>query len=227
MSITFTMIAPSGLFNCVARSGTAYTADASGVITSVSPNDVNDLEAMGCKFAGNTTQYIPLIECRTSSGAALPAAASSGIFGLSFVSASSVALSGEPTSSSTSSFTDNLLFLTAIPTSYVGGTNFNIIVNALWVSSGAGVTASSTTIAVQAWKLNSAGLATSSETLSLTSAQAVTSSAADYTFAINGNPSSGNIANGSLLMVKVTGVITCVSSAVNNIQINSIRINLP
>jgi len=221
MTVTSNFTAPQAFYQVACQSGNTYTSDSSGLISSAVAGDWLDLQRSGCKYAGNVTEYLPLLNWRLSSGQPLPAAASSAIFGLSYVPATAVKLLGEATSSD--SKTDYAAYTLVVPNTYVSALNFNLIVNCHFTSSG---TSTSSTIALAAYKLTSAGLVTSSENLVLTTAQTITSSAADYTFAINGAPSSGNLSGGTSLSVLLTGVCAT-SSGSNTFQINSIRYNLP
>lgn len=216
MAYIFNMIAPAASFNVVSPTGDTYTADGSGLITSVSGADVNALEAAGCKFAGNLTQPLSLTQFLLSSGQPLPAAASSAIFGLSCVPGASLTLLGELASSNTK--TDYAITEFVLPPAYLKGSPFNIIINAQWTSSG---TTSSATVVPLLWKIPSSGAQTSSENLVLTSAQQITSSAANYTFLVNGNPSSGAIAGGQRLMLEVSGVQVN-TSGTNTLWVNSV-----
>lgn len=218
MSQTFTLVGPPNS-TFTARTQTSYTSDSSGVLTGVSTQDIDDAEQAGFKFAGNLTMYLPLLNFKTSSGVALPAAASSGIFGLNCVLGTGITLLGEATSSN--SKTDNACVEFDLPFSYQTGSPFAVVVNCNYTSSG--TTTSSTIVPVVYGVVNDS---TQTANLVLTSAQTVTSSAADYTFTVNGAPSSGNLTAGTHIIVEITGV-TATSSGSNTMQINSVRLNLP
>lgn len=217
MAYTFNMIAPAAGFSVTSITGTVYTADGSGLITGVSGADVNSLEGAGCLFAGNVNQLLPLTQFLLSSGQPLPAVASSAILGLNCVPGSSLTLIGEATSSGTN--TDYAITEIVLPPGYLVGSPFNIVVNAQWTSSG---TTSSTTVVPVVYKTPNTGVQVSSENLTLTSAKTITSSAADYTFLINGNPSSGALTPGSRLLLELK-VATVGNVGSNTTWINSVR----
>ena len=216
MAYTFNMIAPAAGFNIVSQGGTSYTADASGLISGINSGDVNSLEASGCLFAGNLTQPLSLTQFLVSSGQPLPSVASSGVLGLSCVPGTNITLLGELASSNTK--TDYAVTEFIMPPAYLAGSPFNIIINAQWTSSGS---TSSASVVPTIYKTPVTGQQVSSENLVLTSAKQVTSSAANYTFLVNGTPSSGAVVGGQRLLLQLTSTLTN-TSGTNTMQINSV-----
>src|ERR1700733_9821809 len=121
---TFTMISPLPNESFVSSSGNTYVADGSGIITSVSASDAVDLIKNGCRFGGNTTDRLSLLNFKNTTGATLTASAGSGILGISSTVGTSLGLVGEATSSSAK--TDVGVIEYVLPSSYVAGTSFNV-----------------------------------------------------------------------------------------------------
>jgi hypothetical protein len=216
MSVTFTFIAPVPDLQITARSGNNYTADANGIITGVVPGDFLDLAQAGCKIGGNLTDRLPLLNARNTTGAALGASATSGAMGYSITLGTSAALVGEATSSSAK--TDVCLFEYILPSSYVAGTNPQLVVNTNYTGSGT-VTAVSTTMTPTVYAEVDAG--TQGANICST-AQQIGSSAADLTFTLTGT----GLTAGQRLMLELSMLVTTSAGAATG-QVNSIRVVLP
>lgn len=216
MAQTFTMISPLPNQQFIAESGTTYTADASGIVSSVASSDAVDMIRAGCKIGGNTTERIPLLYARNTTGAALAASAGSGAMGYSITLGTSAALVGETTSSNAK--TDVCLFEYVLPSSYVAGTNFNLVVNCNYSGSGT-VTAASCTMTPTVYPEADAG--TQSANIA-GAAQQIASTAGDLTFTCTGT----GLVAGQRLMIELSMLITT-SSGANTGAVNSVRIVLP
>jgi hypothetical protein len=213
---TFTMIArPNETY--VSAAGNSYTADGSGIVTGVLPADAVDLIKNGCKFGGNTTERLSLLNFKNTTGATLTASAGAGILGISSTVGTSLGLVGEATSSSAK--TDVGVIEYVLPSSYVAGTSFNVVMNANYTGSGT-LTAASTTVVPTVYAEADAG--TQGSNLVTTSAQQISGTAADYAFAVNGS----GLVPGQRVLLEVSMTITSASGA-NTGQINSCRIVLP
>jgi hypothetical protein len=213
----FTMISPLPNESYQTQSGASYTADAAGIITGVSPADAVDLIKNGCKFGGNTTERLSLLNFKNTTGATLTASAGSGVLGISSTVGTSLGLVGEATSSSAK--TDVGMIEYILPSSYVAGTNFNVVINANYTGSGT-LTGASTTCVPTVYAEADAG--TQGSNLVTTSAQQITGTAADYAFAVNGS----GLVPGQRILIEVSMTITS-SSGANTGQINSVRAVLP
>lgn len=216
MAYTFTMISPIPDLTVIARSGNSYTADAAGVITSVASNDYLDLAQAGCKLGGNLTNRISLLEFHNTTGATLGATATAGALGFALTAGTSFALVGEATSSSAK--TDVGMAEYILPSSYIAGTNINLIVNSNYTGSGT-VTGASCSVTPTVYPETDAGV----QTANICSAvQLITGTAADLTFTLTGT----NLTPGQRILISLSLLVTSASGA-NTGQINSVRVQLP
>lgn len=215
MAQTVTLLAPYSFYSQTARSGTTYTANGDGIIASVASNDITDLLNGGCKYTGNTSIPLPLLSFKTSSGGAFPAAASSGVFGIQCVIGTGLQLISEVTSSN--SKTSTAILETELPPEYIAGTNFNIVTQCQFTSSG---TSTSSTVLANAYAFSSNGTMSASS-LSLTAAQTIASSNSSYTFVQNG----AGLTAGQKILIGIVGV-AATSSGSNTFQLNGVSLSI-
>lgn len=169
-------------------------------------------------FTGGTltTVPMPLMLGRTDTGLTMTASAGAGVFGISNTTGTSLVLTGEAAQNNTK--TDNVLWEYVLPQSYTAGKAITVTVNAKHTES-AGTTLTNT-VQAKAYAIASAG--TSGSDLIGAAAQAITGSAADYTFTIPGtsrNP-------GDRLLVKIIAVATEAGNTGTTIDsIDSVRLS--
>lgn len=223
MTVSVTGFAPYQTFTV--SSGTAYTADASGTVTSVPINtDLRDLLNDGGYRVDSTatpsanglyTTQLPLISGKNSDGTTLAASAAAGKFGLTLSAGTSEVLLSEAANSNTK--TDVVVFEHQLPRNYIAGSNITVTVNGLFTL-GSGTSATHT-VGAAAYKCANAG--TQGTTLIATAAQALVAAAADYTFVITGT----TLSPLDRVMISVTAIIT--DSGGSNVTgtINSVRLS--
>lgn len=165
-----------------------------------------------------TTSFVstvlPITGFKNSAGTTIAASAASGVFGISQTLGTSALLTGE-SANSTGPLTDTAVYEFIMPRTYVAATDFNVVINAN--TNGAG-TFSTKTVAAGAYKLANAG--TEGATLIATAAQAVTGTAADYTFVVTG----ATLSPGDRVMFSVVSVLTETGGVASTIKINSVRL---
>lgn len=210
----------------IGHSGNAYTVDANGFITVTAQDDVLPLQSLGFVTAGSSnndtatglpssTINIPILGARNTDGSVLAASAASGKFGVSITLGTSEALVGEAAQGNTK--TDNALYEFRLPDNFVAGASPTVTINASYSGSG---TAGTKTVAAAAYRKANAG--TQGSNLVSASASTITTSAADYTFAVAGS----TLNPGDVLVIEVTTVMQETGgSATLTAQVNSVRVN--
>ncbi|MDE2103982.1 MAG: hypothetical protein KGL39_42490 [Patescibacteria group bacterium] len=174
--------------------------------------------ASGATSSGQTgigyTQKLPLLTAKTSSGIPLPTTAAAGKLATSSTPGTSLYLLGE--AAQNTSKTDGCQFELTIPRSYIAGTALSITINAQYNVSGG--TVPTCTVAASLYLAANAG--TEGSNLVTTSATALTTSAADYVFAVTGT----TLTPGARVII---GISTVIREAGNTGtltgQVNSVR----
>lgn len=215
MSFTVIAQAPYQVFET--SSGTEYTADGDGLITSViAGNDLSDLLAGGCTIlkGGSLVQYLGLLNFKNSDGSTIAAAASSGKFGIAITLGTSFALASESANNNTK--TDVALIEYVIPDTYIAGTNLTVTVNASITGSG---TLTTKTAEIKAYKTAADG--TQGSNISATGATAMTAAGADIAYTITGT----TLSPGDKVVLSLTVILTETASSGMVANINSIRVS--
>lgn len=167
---------------------------------------------------GGIQRFLDLTNAKSDLGVPMTAAAGTptGTVGISRTAGTSMFLAGEATSSNAK--TDKALFEMNVATTYVAGQAIPIIVNANYTGSGT-ITGVSTTITVAAYtEVNGVETAIGS----ITAAQAITGTAANYTYNI---PGAAGLVPGQHITVELTMLITTASGA-NTGQINAVSLTM-
>ena len=207
-----------------AQSGTQYSPDSSGNITSVADSDLRDLLADGLfkndsslvpSANGLYATALPLLSGRNSDGSVLAAAAASGKFGVTVSLGTSISLVTEAANSSTK--TDIVLFDVVLPRNYIAGQSITVTVNTAYTL-GSG-TVGTHTLAAAAYKTASDG--TQGSTIVSTSAATVPAAAADVTHTITGT----TLSPGDRLILALTLVIQDTGGSNITANINSVRLS--
>ena|SRR5258707_3871237 len=223
MTVSVTGFAPYQTFSV--SSGTSYTADASGTVTSVPINtDLRDLLHDGgirvdsTATPGATGMFatqLPLLTGKNSDGTTLAASPAAGKFGLTLSAGTSEVLTSENANSNTK--TDVVVFEHQLPRNYIAGQNITITANGLYTL-GAG-TVGTHTIGAAAYKCANAG--TQGSTLVATAAASLATTAGDFNFVITGttlNPL-------DRIMISLTIIIQDTGASNINAAINSVRLS--
>ena len=180
------MQAPAPYAQFQAQSGTSYTASSSGVINNVAVNDIVSLVNGGClpiSFSttdGISPRNLPLIDFKLATGLQLAATASAGALGLSVTEGTAVKLVGEAATGATKA--DAATTVINLPNTYATGSNFNVVLNANYTGTG---TNNASNASVAAYRQSSTGVSTA---LTVSAAQNISGTAADYTFTVTGTP---------------------------------------
>lgn len=201
----------------VAKSGTVYTAGATGVVSSVANGDVVDLLNMGCVPIDSSLNAIniPLWNGRNSDGSVLAAAAAAGKFGQTVTPGTALTLVGEAGQNNTK--TSTALWIVPLPQDYTAGANLTVGVDTVIAGTG---TAGTKTVDVRAFRIDGQG-ATGAD-ICATAAQNMATSRATQSFTITGT----TLSPGDLLMVEVatvlqeTGNSNTITATVNGLSIS-------
>ena len=187
-------------------------------VTTVRSPEGGALEGVATSFAASAgaagVRRLPLTGARDVTGMMPTVAAQAGIFGLTFTPGTAEYLVSEAANNNTK--TDVICFEHVLSDSYAAGTALAVVANAHYVI-GSG-TLSVKTLACAVYKL--ADDDTEGSTIETTSAQTITGSAADYTFAVTGT----TLNPGDRVVVKLTMVLTETASSNVTGRINSVRL---
>jgi hypothetical protein len=176
-----------------------------------------DIKGVASSFAASTgaagVRRIPLTSARDVTGMMPTVAAQANIFGLTFTPGTAEYLVSEAANNNTK--TDVICFEYVLSDTYPAATDLSLVVNSHYVI-GSG-TLTTKTIAAAVYLVADAD--TQGATLVTTSAQTLTGSAADYTFAVTG----ATLTPGCRVVVKLTMVLTETASSNVTGRINSVR----
>lgn len=148
--------------------------------------------------ASGAVRYLALTDGKSDASVPMTAAAGTptGTVGVSRTAGTSLALTGETTSSSAK--TDKVLWEFNLPDSYVAGANIPVVVNC--VATGGTITAGSTTMTVAAYsEVN--GVETA---LTVSAAQQIPAVKTDLTFTVTGTP----LVAGERIVLELTMLVT-------------------
>lgn len=163
---------------------------------------------------GLTEQSMPLMWMRTPTGTVMDATGGAGLFSIASSVGTSLHLAGENCKSNTK--TDDAIVEYVLPSAYISTKNLTCIVNAQ--IAGTGTAGGTNTLGVNAYLLSKAGAEGSNLGSSV---QAMTTSAADYSFTITGT----SLTPGVRVLLEVEAVLQETGGANNiNAQINSVRV---
>jgi len=200
--------------NYRAQSGTLYTADANGVVSSVANGDVLSLLNMGCVPIDSvmSTMNVPLWSGRNADGSVLAASAAAGKFGQVVTLGSVLTLISEAASSN--SKTSTALFAIQLPLDYTAGADITVGVDQIQEGGAATVK----TLDVLAYRAD--GLGALGADICATAIQNMTTSRSRLDFVITGT----TLAPGDIVIVKIVTVLTeaaagSVTNSVNGITV--------
>lgn len=211
-----TMLAPTTFGGSVTGtpSGTVYTP-AAGASVTVNQLDVATLAALGFTTLASSPSFgIPLQSVKTSAGVGITATPTGGAFGIAQTLGTSLGLKSE--TAKNSSVTDVGSVTMAVPPSLPLDGSLALTINAQVVP-GSG-TLSVKTIDASVYVVGADG--TMGADLVSTAAQTLTSSAANYTFTIDGS----SVVPGAMLAAKVTMALTETANADAYGKVNSISL---
>lgn len=153
--------------------------------------------------SGGIVRYFELTNGKSDLGVPMTAAAGTptGTVGISRTAGTSMALTGEATSSSAK--TDKVIFEFNLPTSYVAGANVPVTINAL--ATGGTITGASTTMTVAAYTETNGVEAG----LTVSAAQQIPSTATNLVFTVTGT----NLVPGQHMVIELTMLVTTSAGA--------------
>lgn len=230
MTISVALIAPSGIVSTsvTGLSGTAYAVDANGFLTVTQAGDPLLFLNAGYRFAspqlssqaisanGITATSLRLLDTAASTGGALAAAASAGLFGFAITLGTGFALVTEAANSNAK--TDAGLLEYMLPPNYVAGQNLTVTINTtIAIGSGA---LSVKTIGLAAYRTAKDG--TQGGNICATSTITIPANAAtDNVFTITGT----SLLPGDRLVLQPTLALTETSGHNVTATVNSIRVS--
>lgn len=218
------LIAPAGVTGTVSTPSGREEIDANGFVT-VDAEHVLSLLNAGYRLAptsasvpiganGLVETALPLVSARTVAGIPLAASAAASTLGYSSTPGTGLTLVGVAAQNNTK--TDAAIFEAVLPHTYVAGEDVEVVIHAGFSGSG---TAGTKTVDASAYAVDSAGA--HSADLVGTAAQTIASTAADYTFVIDGE----DLVPGSRLVIKITTALQETgNSATVTAAIGSVRI---
>lgn len=167
------------------------------------------------RFGGVVTR-VPLFSAKNDDGTTPTGTTAAGNWHYVNTAGTSLLLLSEAANNGTK--TDKVDFEVVIPQFYVAASNITVTINALHTLNGG--TASVKSIQAKVYLLADAG--TSSADLGPGTASTLTTSAADYTFAVTGT----TLTPGARILIQITGIVTETASGGGVTEtINSVRIS--